>query len=121
MSIREPIGGHPHLNEEALQRAADKQAAIERHLHPVSDLDPDYGLDDSDDSSEPPATSPQTEIPVDPTVGRERAAQARAALEEAKRRTATQDELPTLPRTPNADDFDEHGDLKPGWNKERTQ
>lgn len=121
MSIREPIGGHPHLNEEALQRAADKQAAIERHLHPVPDLDPDYGLDDSDDSSEPPVTSPRTEIPVDPTVGRERAAQARAALEEARRRATAQDELPVRPRTPNADDFDERGDLRPGWNKERTQ
>lgn len=60
-------------------------------------------------------------------AGRAHLPVAKAAIEEARARAAAAEatrlagqETETI-RTPNEDDFDEYGDLKPGWNTKRAQ
>ncbi len=124
MSIQERHGGDPHLNEQEFTKAAERRAAIERHLHPVPDLDPDYGLDDAAEeasSAHDTTPEPDAEVQVSQTSARDQIAQARAALEDTRSSISERPDTSSSSKVPNEDDFDENGNLKPEWYNKRAQ
>ncbi len=123
MSLQEPTFRDPHRDEGALQKAAERRAAIERHLYPVPDLDPDYGLDDAAEEASLQDTTPEpdTEVQVGQPSAHDQIAQARAALEGARSSTSEGPDTSSSSWVPNEDDFDESGNLKPEWYNKRAQ